>query len=264
MTGNVMLASAAVVVGLVIAVWLTSLPLRDASIIDSFWGLGFVAVAWTCVAVGHGCEGRRLLLAALVSVWGLRLAIHITRRNHGKGEDPRYVAMRERDGNRFWLTSLYRVFLTQAVVLWIISLPLQAGGSLGGGRRLGVFDLIGAAFWLIGFAFEAIGDYQLDRFKADPGNRGKVMDRGLWRYTRHPNYFGDATLWWGYGIVALGAGWGAVWGLAGSALDTLILTRVSGKPVLEKDIEQRRPGYRDYIERTSGFFPLPPKRRTPS
>ena len=115
--------------------------------------------------------------------------------------------------------------------------------------------------WLVGFGFEAIGDLQLDRFKADPESRGKVMDRGLWRYTRHPNYFGDATLWWGLGIVALGAGLSAGWGLAGSALDTLILTRVSGKPILERDIEQRRPGYRDYIERTSGFFPLPPRRR---
>jgi steroid 5-alpha reductase family enzyme len=261
MTGTVLAASAATAIGLMLLVWLASLPLRDASIVDSFWGLGFVAIAWVCFAVGHGCQGRRLLLAVLVSIWGVRLAVHITRRNHGKGEDPRYVAMRERDGKRFALTSLYRVFLVQGVTLWIISLPLQAAGSLGGGRRLGVLDAIGGAVWLIGFGFEAIGDLQLDRFKADPNSAGKVMDRGLWRYTRHPNYFGDATVWWGLGIIALGAGLGAAWGLVGSALDTLILTRVSGKPVLERDIEQRRPGYKDYIERTSGFFPLPPKRR---
>ncbi|HEX2702126.1 MAG TPA: DUF1295 domain-containing protein [Solirubrobacteraceae bacterium] len=261
MTGTVMLASAVVVLAVFLAVWLASLPLRDASIVDRFWGLGFVAVAWTGVAFGHGCEGRRLLLAGLVTVWGVRLAIHITRRNYGTGEDRRYVVMREQDGDRFWLTSAYRVFLLQAVVLWVISLPLEAGDSLGGGRRLGVVDIVGAAIWLVGFAFEALGDYQLDRFKADPQNRGNVMDRGLWRYTRHPNYFGDATLWWGLGIVGLGAGLGAAWGLAGSVLDTLILTRVSGKPILEKDIEERRPGYRAYIEQTSGFFPLPPKRR---
>jgi steroid 5-alpha reductase family enzyme len=260
MTGTTMLASAGGALILVLAVWLASLRLRDASIIDSFWGLGFVVIAWVCVAIGHGDHDRRLLLAVLVTIWGLRLAIHITRRNHGKSEDPRYVAMRERDGERFWLTSLYRVFLIQWLTMWSISLPLQAAGSLGGGRKLGAIDAIGVAVWLVGFSFEAIGDLQLDRFKADPGSRGKVMDRGLWRYTRHPNYFGDATLWWGLGIIALGAGLGAAWGLLGSALDTLILTRVSGKPILERDIEQRRPGYRAYIERTSGFFPLPPRR----
>lgn len=260
MTGTVLWASGATAIGLMLAVWLVSLPLRDASIVDSFWGLGFVAIAWVCFAVGHGCAGRRLLLAVLVSIWGVRLAVHITRRNRGKGEDPRYVAMRERDGKRFPLTSLYRVFLVQGVTLWIISLPLQAAGSLGTGRRLGVLDAVGGAVWLIGFGFEAVGDHQLDRFKAVPESHSKVMDRGLWRYTRHPNYFGDATLWWGLGIIALGAGLAAAWGLIGSALDTLILTRVSGKPILERDIEQRRPGYKAYIERTSGFLPLPPKR----
>jgi steroid 5-alpha reductase family enzyme len=255
-----MLASAGAVLALFIAVWLVSVAVHDASIVDIFWGLGFVVVAWVCVAVGHGNQDRRLLLAILVTISGVRLAVYIARRNLGHGEDRRYVAMRQRDGGRFWLTSFYRVFMIQAVVAWLISLPLQAGGSLGHGHGLGVLDGVGGGIWLLGFAFEAFGDYQLDRFKADPENVGKVMDRGLWRFTRHPNYFGDATLWWGVGIVALGAGAGAAWGLAGSAIDTLILTRVSGKPILEKDIEERRPGYRAYIERTSGFFPLPPKR----
>jgi steroid 5-alpha reductase family enzyme len=202
-----------------------------------------------------------LLLAVLVTIWGLRLAVHITRRNHGKDEDPRYVVMRERDGSRFWLTSLYRVYLAQWLTLWLISLPLQAGGTLGATHGLGLVDAVGVVLWLVGFGFETVGDFQLDRFKADSESRGKVMDRGLWRYTRHPNYFGDAMLWWGLGIVALGGGVGAAWGLVGSALDTLILTRVSGKPILERDIEQRRPGYRAYIEHTSGFFPRPPQRR---
>jgi steroid 5-alpha reductase family enzyme len=260
-TVTVMLASAAGAFALVIAVWLASLRLRDASIIDVFWGVGFIVIAWVCVAVGHGARDRRLLLAILVTLWGARLAVHIGRRNHGKGEDPRYVAMRQRDGARFWLTSLYRVFLIQAVTIWIISLPLQAAGSLGGQRGLGALDAIGAAVWFIGFGFESLGDLQLDRFKAAPGSRGQVMDHGLWRYTRHPNYFGDATLWWGFGLIGLGAGLAAAWGLIGSAVDTLILTRVSGKPILERDIETRRPGYRDYVERTSGFFPLPPRRR---
>ncbi len=255
-----MLASAIAVLALFFAIWVASVPLRDASIVDSFWGLGFVVVAWISVAYGHGSEGRRLLLASLVTVYGVRLAFHITRRNFGHGEDRRYVAMRARDGDRFWLTSLRRVFLTQAVVCWIISLPLQAAGSLGGGHGLGVWDIVGGAVWLVGFGFEAISDLQLDRFKADPANKSKVMNQGLWRYSRHPNYFGDTTIWWGFGLIALGAGWAAAWGLVGSAVDTLILTRVSGKPILEKDIEERRPGYRDYIERTSGFFPRAPKR----
>jgi len=258
MTGTVMLASAIAVLALFIAIWVVSVAVHDASIVDIFWGLGFVVVAWVCVAVGHGNHDRRLLLSSLVTISGVRLAAYIARRNLGHGEDRRYVAMRERDGSRFWLTSFYRVFMIQAAVAWLISLPLQAAGSLGHGHGLGVLDAIGGAIWLIGFAFEALGDYQLDRFKANPENQGGVMNQGLWRYTRHPNYFGDATLWWGLGIVALGAGVGAAWGLAGSAVDTLILTRVSGKPILEKDIEERRPGYRAYIERTSGFFPLPP------
>ncbi|MGD0386869.1 MAG: DUF1295 domain-containing protein [Solirubrobacteraceae bacterium] len=232
MTSTVMLASAAGALALVIAVWLASLALRDASIIDSFWGVGFIVIAWVCVALGHGDRDRRLLLAILVTLWGTRLAVHITHRNHGRGEDPRYVAMRERDGARFWLTSLYRVFLTQAATMWVISLPLQAAGSLGARRGLGVLDVIGTAVWLVGFVFEALGDHQLDRFKANPA-----------------------------GLIGLGAGIGAAWGLAGSALDTLILTRVSGKPILERDIETRRPGYRAYIENTSGFFPLPPRRQ---
>jgi len=255
-----MLASAAGALALVIAVWLASLALRDASIIDIFWGVGFIVIAWICFAIGRGDRDRRLELAILVTVWGGRLAAHIARRNHGQGEDPRYVAMRARDGARFWLTSLYRVFLIQAATMWLISLPLQAAGSLGGGHGYGALDAIGAGVWVVGFGFEAIGDLQLDRFRGDPASRGTVMDRGLWRYTRHPNYFGDATLWWGFGLIALGAGIGAAWGLAGSALDTLILTRVSGKPILERDIETRRPGYRAYIERTSGFIPLPPRR----
>jgi steroid 5-alpha reductase family enzyme len=195
-TGSVMLASAAGALGLVLLIWLASLRLRDASIIDVLWGVGFVVIGWICAAVGHGDRDRRLLLAILVTIWGARLAAHIGRRNLGKGEDRRYAVMRERDGRRFWLTSLYRVYLVQAVAMWVVSLPLQAGASIGSRRGLGALDALGAAIWLVGFAFEALGDLQLDRFKADAANRGQVMDRGLWRYSRHPNYFGDVTAWW--------------------------------------------------------------------
>jgi steroid 5-alpha reductase family enzyme len=260
MTATVMLASGACALGLLTVAWLLSIPLRDASIVDVGWGLGFVVIGWVCFALGHGNHDRRLLLALAVSLWGLRLAGHIARRNAGRGEDRRYAAMRERDGDRFVLKSFYSVFLVQAIAMWVISLPLQAAGSLGGSRGIGVVDVIGIAVWAVGFGFESMGDLQLDRFKADPANGGKVMDRGLWRYTRHPNYFGDATMWWGLGLIAAGAGLAALWGLLGPALDTFTLTRVSGKPMLERDIAQRRPGYREYIERTSGFIPMPPKR----
>ncbi|HEY1775948.1 MAG TPA: DUF1295 domain-containing protein [Solirubrobacteraceae bacterium] len=259
MTATVMIASGACALGLVTVVWLLSIPLRDVSIIDVGWGLGFVVIGWVCFGLGHGDRDRRLLLAILVTAWGLRLASHIARRNAGRGEDRRYAAMRERE-EHFALTSFYRVFLVQAVAMWVVSLPLQAGGSLGGARGIGVVDVIGIVVWVVGFGFEAIGDLQLDRFKAEASNSGKVMDRGLWRYTRHPNYFGDATMWWGLGLIGAGAGLAALWALVGPALDTFTLTRVSGKPMLERDIAQRRPGYREYIERTSGFIPLPPKR----
>jgi steroid 5-alpha reductase family enzyme len=260
MTGTVMLASGVCAVGLVTVVWLLSIALHDVSVIDVAWGLGFVAIGWVCFALGHGNHDRRLLLAVLVTAWGLRLAGHIGRRNAGKGEDRRYAAMRARDGGRFVYTSFYRVFLVQAVAMWIVSLPLQAGGSIGGSRGIGVIDIVGIAVWAVGFGFESIGDLQLDRFKADPANRREVMDRGLWRYTRHPNYFGDVTAWWGIGIVALGAG-DAWWALIGPAVNTLILTRGTGKPLLESTIGGRRPGYADYVQRTSGFVPLPPRRR---
>ncbi len=256
MLGQLMLTSAAAAGGLVLAVWLLSLRLRDASIIDVFWGLGFVVIAWVCFGLGDGSPGRRLALALMASLWGLRLALHIGTRNHGRHEDFRYARLRERDGRRFWLTSLYRIYLVQAAMMWIVALPLQAGSAQGAG--FGVLGWLGAGVWAIGLAFESIGDLQLARFKADRANHRAVMDRGLWRYSRHPNYFGDVLAWWGIGIVGLGAG-GAWWALAGPGLNTLILVRLTGKPLLESTIGERRPGYGDYVARTSGFLPWPPR-----
>jgi steroid 5-alpha reductase family enzyme len=259
MLGQLMLSSAAAAAGVVLAVWLLSLRLRDASIIDVFWGLGFALIGWLCFGLGDGAPGRRLALAAMASVWGLRLALHIGRRNHGRAEDFRYAGLRARDGPRFWLTSLYRIYLVQAVLMWLVSLPLQAGSAHGHGAGLGLIDALGMAVWSVGVGFEAIGDRQLARFKADPATSRQVMDRGLWRYTRHPNYFGDVLAWWGIGIVGLAAG-GDWWLLAGPAINTFILVRLTGKPLLEATIGARRPGYADYIARTSGFIPLPPRR----
>jgi steroid 5-alpha reductase family enzyme len=260
MLGQLLLNSAVATAGLVLGVWVLSLRLGDASIIDVFWGLGFVLIAWLCFALGNGPPGRRLALAAMATVWGLRLAVHIGRRNHGQTEDYRYAGLRERDGRRFWLTSLYRIYLVQAVLMWIVALPLVAGSADGTSGDLGPLHGIGVGVWAIGLAFEAVGDLQLARFKAEPGSGGQVMDRGLWRYTRHPNYFGDVVVWWGIGIVALGGGGGAWWALLGPAVNTLILARLTGKPLLESTIADRRPGYADYVERTSGFVPRPPRR----
>jgi steroid 5-alpha reductase family enzyme len=260
MLGQLLLTSAAAATALILGVWLLSLRLRDASVIDVFWGLGFVAIASLCLGLGDAPPGRRFALAAMAGLWGLRLAVHIGRRNHGRPEDFRYAALRARDGPRFWLTSLYRIYLVQAALMWVVALPLTVGASHGATPAdFGPLDILGAAVWAVGLGFEAIGDRQLARFKADPASAGHVMDRGLWAYTRHPNYFGDVLAWWGIGLVALGGG--GPWRLlAGPAANTLILVRLTGKPLLEATIGERRPGYADYVARTSGFVPLPRRR----
>ena len=252
-----MLAGAALAAGGMVVLWAVSVRLRDASIVDPFWGPGFAAVAWTSVAVA-GPSPRGLLLAALASAWGLRLGVYLARRRRGHGEDRRYAAMRAAHGERFWWVSLFTVFLLQAALLWVVSLPLQAGAALGGETPLGPWEGLGSAVFAVGLAFEAVGDAQLSRFLADPKSRGQVMDRGLWRWTRHPNYFGDFLVWWGLGLASLGAG--AWWTLAGPAVMSLLLRRVSGVTLLEATIADRRPGYAAYAARTSAFFPWPPSR----
>jgi steroid 5-alpha reductase family enzyme len=243
--------TASAVLALMLVTWTLSLLLRDVSIVDVAWGVGFVVVAWVGVAEGHG--SRRWLVAALVSVWGLRLAGYIARRKlRDRREDPRYAAWREKHGARFPLVSLFTVFLLQGVLILVVSLPVQ--GAKDGAPA--VVDWLGAVIWATGLFFEAAGDAQLARFKADPANRGRVMDRGLWRFTRHPNYFGDFLVWWGLYAIALSAG--AWWSFPGPLVMTILLTRVSGKDHLEKSMS-KRPGYADYVARTSGFVPLPPR-----
>jgi steroid 5-alpha reductase family enzyme len=254
---EVLLVSAGGLLGYVLALWALSLPLRDVSIVDPAWGAGFVIVALLALAIGQGCHGRRLLLAVLVTLWGLRLAGHLlARKLREPGEDPRYGEMRERRGERFALWSLATVFPLQGALIWVVSLPIQAAAPQP--DRLGLLDGIGAAVWAVGMFFEAVGDLQLSRFKADPANRGTVMQRGLWRYTRHPNYFGDFLLWWGIYLIALSTG-DAWWTIAGPLCMSTLLIRVSGKKLLE-DRMRARPGYAEYVSRTSGFFPLPPRR----
>ena len=247
----------AAVASLMFATWLLSVRLVNASIVDIVWGLGFVVVAWVVRAAVHGDNARQWLLTVMVSVWGLRLSGYLFKRNHGNGEDFRYRAMRKRYGDRFPLVSLVTVFGLQGVLMWIVSLPVQLGQA-DRTPHVGAIAFVGIAVWCVGIFFEAVGDAQLARFKADPANAGIVMDRGLWRYTRHPNYFGDACVWWGIAIVAAETGSGAI-GLVGAVVMNVLLLKVSGVPMLERSLTKRRAGYAEYVRRTSGFIPRPPK-----
>jgi steroid 5-alpha reductase family enzyme len=254
---TVFLAAGGTALSIMLVFWVASLAIRDASIADIAWGLVFVGIAWASWIAGVG--GTAGLIAALaVTVWGLRLAIYIGIRNAGHGEDRRYQAMRAKRPNTFWLWSLFGVFVLQGILALIVSLPVQSLGSVGDSSP-GWVTFVGAAVFLAGLGFEAVGDAQLAAFKRDPANKGQVMDRGLWRYTRHPNYFGDALLWWGIWLIAVGSG-AAWWSLVGPALMTFLLVRVSGVALLESDLAERRPGYAEYIRKTSPFIPLPPKR----
>lgn len=239
-------------------IWVGSLIRRDASTIDVFWGLGFVMLAWFYFSQVPQESLRQILVPILITVWGGRLAIHILKRNEGQGEDYRYAAMREKWGSRFPWVSLMTVFWLQGVLFWIIAMPLlQVQVSR---RPLGWtwLDSLGVGLFAVGFFFEAVGDLQLARFKADPTNKGQVMDRGLWRCTRHPNYFGDATLWWGFGCLAL-ATQGSSWTLISPVLMTFLIVKVSGVALLEKGLGSSKPDYSDYVRRTSAFLPRPPR-----
>jgi steroid 5-alpha reductase family enzyme len=225
-------------------------------IVDVYWGLGFVAVALTTFALSTGDPLRRWLATALTVIWGLRLAIHILLRGRGEGEDPRYSAMLARaPGNRS-LYALRTVYLLQGLSLWFISLPVQVAQYDPDPPT--ILSYVGVALWAVGLFFESVGDYQLTAFKADPANRGTVMDRGLWRYTRHPNYFGDACVWWGLWLFAADS-WLGLATVVCPLVMTYLLARKTGKPLLEKRLATTRPGYAEYVARTSGFFPLPPR-----
>ena len=252
-------ATGAVVAGCMAGLWLLSLALRDASIVDIFWGAGFAVIAlvsfhWT----EGGVSARRGLIAALTAVWGLRLAGYLLWRNAGRGEDPRYAAMRRHFGGSFWWKSLLTVFALQGVLMWTVSLPVQLGQAAPGGP-LGALDAVGVALFAVGLFFESVGDWQLARFRSDPDNAGAVMDRGLWRYTRHPNYFGDACAWWGIWLVCLGSP-GAIFTVLSPVVMTVFLLKISGVALLERSIHKRRPEYVEYQRRTSAFIPMPPKR----
>jgi len=256
--GEVMLASAVAILIAMFTTWVVSVVIKNASIVDIVWGLGFVMVAWVSRIVGDGNDARQWLLTLLTTLWGLRLALYLAWRNTGHGEDFRYRNMRKHWGKRFPLVSLVTVFGFQGVLMWIVSLGVQLGQA-DDTPDVGVLAVIGVVVYAVGLFFEVVGDAQLARFKADPASAGKVMDRGLWRYTRHPNYFGDACVWWGLAIIAAESGGGA-WGLIGAIVMNVLLRRVSGVVLLERSLKKRREGYSEYIARTSPFVPRPPRR----
>jgi steroid 5-alpha reductase family enzyme len=245
--------------------WMVSVRRQDASLVDRVWGLAFVAAAawWFGAAHGASWSARSAVALALVTVWGVRLSWHIHARNRGHAEDQRYAAMRARAPGVFWWRSLVTVFWLQATLALIIGLPHLFIQADGGATPWGLFDWLGVTLWTIGFGFEAIGDAQLRRFKSDPGNRGKLLTTGLWGLTRHPNYFGDACVWWGFAVMACSVP-GGVWTLPCAALMTFFLLKVSGVPLLERAMRER-PGFAEYAARTPVFFPrLWPRRGVPS
>ncbi len=233
---------------------------RKHSIVDVVWGLGFAVVAMVCFAsssfVSDTDDTRRSVNVAMTVLWGLRLATHIGIRNRGSEDDPRYRAL-FRDGEPRLGKAISMVYLPQGVIMWFVSLPVQV--AVLHQRGLGAIGVIGIVIWAIGLTFETVGDLQLTRFRADPANKGQVMDRGLWRYTRHPNYFGDACAWWGIFLVAA-EHWPGVLTILSPAVMTYLLVAKTGKALLERSMEKSKPGYAEYVARTSGFVPLPPRR----
>ncbi|MGE3314318.1 MAG: DUF1295 domain-containing protein [Planctomycetaceae bacterium] len=253
---NTSLTTLAVILCLMVGLWLVSLVRKDASIVDPFWGAGFVLVAAIAWQLNKPDQFRPQLLIALTAIWGLRLSLFLLWRNWGHGEDRRYTKMREHHGRRFWWVSLFSVFVLQGLILWFVALPVQMAIAGNSAKAVGWIDVVGIAVWGIGVVFESVGDWQLAKFKAEPANSTRVMDRGLWRYTRHPNYFGDFCVWWGlYLIAAAGGAW---WTIASPVLMSFLLLKVSGVTLLESTIVDRRPEYAAYRARTNAFFPGPP------
>jgi steroid 5-alpha reductase family enzyme len=238
--------------------WVLSVFIKDVSIIDAFWGTAFVIVCWLGI-ITEEYHFRKVLITLLVSIWGIRLSLYLFIRNHGKPEDYRYAAMRKNSPS-FTFTSLFYVFGLQGFVAFMLSAPLIMILQNTEPKSVTVFDVTGTIIWLIGFLFEAIGDLQLRNFINDKRNAGKLMRSGLWRYTRHPNYFGDAVQWWGYGVIAqsIPSSW---WTLYSPALMTFLLVRVTGAKLLEKKLSKSKPGYSEYVATTNSFFPWFPHKQ---
>ena len=244
---------------LVTLLWIISVIVKNVSIVDLFWGLGFVIVNFIYFLDAGDMSVRKILLLVLVSIWGLRLSIYLAWRNIGKGEDFRYRQFRQKYGqHRYWWFSYFQVFLLQGILMMIVSLTLLGANTGTQPEKLIWADYLGIAVWFTGFMFEAGGDFQLARFKNNPQNKGKVLSTGFWKYTRHPNYFGDSCVWWSFAIFSLASG--NYWQIVGSVLMTFLIIKVSGVSLLEKSLDDKKPQYREYIRKTSPFLPWFPKK----
>ena len=247
-----------IIISLMTVLWVTSILFKNVSIVDLFWGIGFVVVNTYYFFMSGDIYSRKILLLALVTIWGLRLSIYLAWRNIGKGEDFRYQEFRRNYGpRRYWWISYFQVFLLQGMLIMLVSLPLLGVNTNTQLNSLNWLDFLGIFVWIIGFFFETIGDFQMARFKLNTDNKGKVLNTGLWRYTRHPNYFGDSAVWWSYGFFCIAAG--SYWPVVGSVLMTLLIIKVSGVYLLEKSLKDKKPEYIQYVKRTSAFFPWFPK-----
>ena len=246
------------ILSMVSILWIISVALKNVSIVDLFWGAGFVVIN-TFYFFNTDTTPAKIVLLVLVAIWGLRLSIYLAWRNIGKGEDFRYREFRRQYGEKnYWWISFFQTFLLQGILMWVISLPLLGINLNSISPNLEVLDFVGIFVWLIGFVFEAGGDFQLARFRKDITNKGKVLDTGFWHYTRHPNYFGDSAVWWGYGLLCVSTG--SYWYVTGSVLMTLLIIKVSGVALLEKSLKEAKPQYHDYIRKTSSFIPWFPQK----
>ena len=254
---NAMFAAMIAVLAYMVVWFVISLAIRRNDVADVAWGGGFIVAALASLAVSGRPTARAVLVTLLVVIWGLRLALHIGLRNRGKGEDARYRKWREDWGKYFVLRSFFQIYILQGILLLLTAIPVIVTITAKG-TPFGVWDVLGVLVWVTGFLFEAIGDYQLIRFKKDPANRGRIMQYGLWKYTRHPNYFGEVSLWWGIYLIALSVqgGWMTI---IGPVTITSLILGVSGIPMLEKHYEGNK-AFEAYKQRTSAFFPMPPKR----
>ncbi len=257
---DIILTSLGVSAAAFFVVWLISVFKKDASIVDILWGPACALPGFVTYSLIGGGHPNQLLLTVLVGIWGLRLGGYLAKRNLPHGEDVRYQHMRKRAGSdkAFAVKSLLTVYALQCILSWFISFPVQFGQMGLEGDSLGTLAFVGAAVWLLGIIFEALGDHQLAKFKADPANKGKLMTVGLWAWTRHPNYFGDACVWFGLTLIALQSPYG-IYAVASPLIMALFLVKISGKALTEKIMSKKYPEYADYKARTSGFIPMPPK-----
>ncbi len=256
---NLFLQASLLILSIMSVLWLISVAIKNVSIVDMFWGAGFVIVNAFYFFASGDFYLRKVILLVLVTVWGLRLSVYLTWRNIGKGEDFRYQEFRRTYGiKRYWWISFFQTFLLQGVLMLIISLPLLAVNYSTNSEELIWLDYTGIIVWLTGIVFEAGGDFQLARFRKNPANRDKVLQSGLWKYTRHPNYFGDSAVWFAYALFCIASG--SYWPAVGSVVMILLIIKVSGVALLEKTLKDKKPEYQEYIRKTSAFFPMLPKK----